>query len=326
MSKHTITLTLNGQEHTGEADSRMLLAHFIRDVLRLTGTHVGCDTGNCGACKVLLDGKAVKSGMLLAVQADGSEVRTLEGVAPDGELHPVQRAFWEKHGMQCGFCTPGVVMTVLELLEHHPEPTREQATEWLGGNICRCTGHVENLEAGDEGMVGMKRRVHVGPKPSAPARATCRAAGAAAHLTSCGAALDNGARRGRQAEQLGDQHPALSRAPVLRLEAGKDDVELLPTGIFGDDGGHFERIETVVGVVLDVETAVAAHCQRLLDRLLRLTWREPDLGRSLRADRVKQLPLVVAFLPVLAPQDEVERLDVHVAVGDEHGRWFVVSG
>ncbi len=116
----------------------------------LTATHLGCEHGVCGACTVLVDGETARSCILLAVQADGAEITTLEGVARDGELHPVQRAFWEKHGLQCGFCTPGVVMTVLELLERHPEPTGDEVSRWLGGNLCRCTGYVKIVEAVEE--------------------------------------------------------------------------------------------------------------------------------------------------------------------------------
>ena len=138
---------MNGVSHEAEVPARLTLADFLRERLDLTATHLGCEHGVCGACTVLLDGETARSCILLAVQADGAKITTLEGVARDGELHAVQRAFWEKHGMQCGFCTPGVVMTVLELLERHPEPTREQVSHWLGGNLCRCTGYVKIVEA-----------------------------------------------------------------------------------------------------------------------------------------------------------------------------------
>ena len=150
MSTHAIRVTVNGVAHEEEVPARLTLADFLRERLDLTATHLGCEHGVCGACTVLLDGETARSCILLAVQADGAEVMTLEGVARDGELHAVQRAFWEKHGMQCGFCTPGIVITVLELLERHPEPTREQVKRWLGGNLCRCTGYVKIVEAVEE--------------------------------------------------------------------------------------------------------------------------------------------------------------------------------
>ena len=150
MSLHRIRVTVNGVQHEAEVPARLTLADYLRECLDLTATHLGCEHGVCGACTVLVDGETARSCILLAVQADGAEITTLEGVARDGELHPVQRAFWEKHGMQCGFCTPGFVMTVLELLERHPEPSRDEASEWLSGNLCRCTGYIKILEAVDE--------------------------------------------------------------------------------------------------------------------------------------------------------------------------------
>ncbi len=125
----------------------MLLVHFIRDVLGLTGTHVGCDTSSCGACTVLMDGLAVKSCTVLAVQADGSEITTVEGLAKDGELHPVQEGFWEEHGLQCGFCTPGFLIAAVQLLERNPNPTEEEIRHALEGNLCRCTGYQHIVNA-----------------------------------------------------------------------------------------------------------------------------------------------------------------------------------
>ncbi len=148
MSEHRISLTVNGVVHEAEVPARLTLADFLRERLDVTSVHLGCEHGVCGACTILLDGETARSCIMLAVQADGAEILTLESVAgEDGELHPVQQGFWEKHGMQCGFCTPGFVMTVLELLERHPEPTREQIETWLGGNLCRCTGYVKIVEA-----------------------------------------------------------------------------------------------------------------------------------------------------------------------------------
>ena len=147
MSNHTITVTINGQERTGEAESRMLLAHFIRDVLRLTGTHVGCDTTSCGACTVLLDGTAVKSCTVLAVQANGKSITTVEGLAQNGGLHPIQSAFMEHHGLQCGFCTPGMMLSAVSFLKSHPNPTEEEIRWGISGNLCRCTGYLNIVKA-----------------------------------------------------------------------------------------------------------------------------------------------------------------------------------
>jgi len=137
-----ITLTVNGATHTSQVEPRLLLADYLRSVLDLTGTHVGCDTSNCGACTVSLNGDAVKSCTVFAVQADGADVTTLEGLASDdGTLHPIQEGFWEKHGLQCGFCTPGMIMSSLDLLSKNPNPTEAEIREGLSGNLCRCTGY-----------------------------------------------------------------------------------------------------------------------------------------------------------------------------------------
>ncbi len=150
MSTHRIGVTVNGLLREAKVPARLTLADFLRERLDLTAVHLGCEHGVCGACTVLVDGETARSCILLAVQVDGCEVRTLEGVSTGGELHPVQQAFWEKHGMQCGFCTPGIVLTTLELLEHHPQPTRDEISEWLGGHLCRCTGYVKIVEAIEE--------------------------------------------------------------------------------------------------------------------------------------------------------------------------------
>lgn len=146
-SKVRIELTVNGEKRTGEVEPRMLLVHFIREVLGLTGTHVGCDTSNCGACTVIVDGKAVKSCTMFAVQANGSEILTVEGLARDGKLHPIQEGFWEKHGLQCGYCTPGMMMAAYELLKNNPNPSEEEIRMGISGNLCRCTGYVKIVEA-----------------------------------------------------------------------------------------------------------------------------------------------------------------------------------
>ena len=142
--KRAVTISVNGVSHTTGVEPRTLLVHFLREQLNLTGTHVGCDTSNCGACTVWLDGEAIKSCTVLAVQADGSSVTTIEGLANGSVLHPMQSAFWEKHGLQCGFCTPGMIMTAVDLLQRNPHPTDEQIRHGLEGNLCRCTGY-ENI-------------------------------------------------------------------------------------------------------------------------------------------------------------------------------------
>ncbi len=144
--KSAVTITVNGVPRTAEVEPRMLLVHLLREHLNLTGTHVGCDTSNCGACTVWLDGEAVKSCTLLAVQADGRQVTTIEGISENGDLHPMQRAFHEHHALQCGYCTPGMVMTAIKLLEANPTPTDEEIRHGLEGNLCRCTGY-ENIVA-----------------------------------------------------------------------------------------------------------------------------------------------------------------------------------
>jgi carbon-monoxide dehydrogenase small subunit len=142
-----ITVTVNGQLHAGDVEPRQLLVHFLRDTLGLTGTHVGCDTSNCGACTVHLDGDAVKSCTVLAVQADGAEVTTIEGMGSEDDLHPMQEAFWANHGLQCGYCTPGMIMAGADLIAKNPSPTEEEVREALAGNLCRCTGYHNIVKA-----------------------------------------------------------------------------------------------------------------------------------------------------------------------------------
>jgi carbon-monoxide dehydrogenase small subunit len=143
----TISVQINGETYEREVEARKLLVHFIRDDLDLTGTHVGCDTGNCGACTILLDGRTVKSCMLLAAQADGATITTVEGLAPDGELTALQRAFSEHHALQCGYCTPGILLSAIHLLEQNPSPSEEEVRKGIQGNICRCTGYVNIVRA-----------------------------------------------------------------------------------------------------------------------------------------------------------------------------------
>ncbi len=143
----SVTITVNGTPQTREIETRVLLVHFLRDTLGLTGTHVGCDTSQCGACTVLLDGKAVKSCSLFAVQAEGQSVTTIEGLAKDGKLHPMQDGFWQEHGLQCGFCTPGMILSACALIERNPKPSEAEIRAGLEGNMCRCTGYTNIVKA-----------------------------------------------------------------------------------------------------------------------------------------------------------------------------------
>ena len=147
VSSRTITVEVNGVQYEREVEARRLLIHFIRDDLSLTGSHIGCDTGNCGACSVLIDGVLVKSCMMLAVQADGAEIETVEGLASDGELNGLQQAFSDHHALQCGYCTPGMLMSATALLRENASPSEEEIRKGIQGNICRCTGYVNIVEA-----------------------------------------------------------------------------------------------------------------------------------------------------------------------------------
>jgi carbon-monoxide dehydrogenase small subunit len=147
MSQHEITVTINGEQHTRTVEARTLLVHFIREQLGLTGTHIGCDTTNCGACTISVDGEAIKSCTVFAVQADGATIETVEGLAAGGKLHPLQEGFWEKHGLQCGFCTPGMMMSARALLTRNPSPSESDIRHGISGNLCRCTGYNKIVEA-----------------------------------------------------------------------------------------------------------------------------------------------------------------------------------
>ena len=142
-----LTITINGERHSDDVDPRMLLVHYLRDVAQLTGTHVGCETSLCGACTVLMNGSAIKSCTTFAVQAEGCQITTVEGLAKDGKLHPIQEGFWEEHGLQCGYCTPGMIMTAADLLSRNANPTEAQIREALEGNLCRCTGYQHIIKA-----------------------------------------------------------------------------------------------------------------------------------------------------------------------------------
>jgi carbon-monoxide dehydrogenase small subunit len=145
--KKTVSMTINGAPQSHEVEPRLLLVHYIREQAGLTGTHVGCDTSQCGACTVHVNGVAVKSCTLLAVQCDGAQVLTIEGLAKDGKLHPIQEGFWEKHGLQCGFCTPGMIMRAYRLLQENPSPSEEEIRFGIAGNLCRCTGYQNIVKA-----------------------------------------------------------------------------------------------------------------------------------------------------------------------------------
>jgi aerobic carbon-monoxide dehydrogenase small subunit len=147
MGSQKISLKVNGADHELVVEPRLLLVHCLRDVLRLTGTHIGCDTSHCGACTVHLDGKAIKSCTFFAVQADGQEITTVEGLEQDGKLHPIQEGFWQEHGLQCGFCTPGMMMTATAFLKDHPNPTEDEIRVAISGNLCRCTGYMNIVKS-----------------------------------------------------------------------------------------------------------------------------------------------------------------------------------
>jgi carbon-monoxide dehydrogenase small subunit len=158
-----VSMTVNGREVSGDVEPRTLLVHFIREDLRLTGTHVGCETGYCGACTVHINGEPVKSCTMLAVQADGANVTTIEGLASNGELHPVQEGFWERHGLQCGFCTPGMIMTSAALLAENNDPSEAEIRHGIEGNLCRCTGYHNIVKAVEYAGATMR-----GEEPPAP--------------------------------------------------------------------------------------------------------------------------------------------------------------
>ena len=145
--RYPVSVTVNGARRKNDVEARLLLVHYLRETLGLTGTNVGCDTSQCGSCTVLMDGKAVKSCTVLAVQADGAKITTIEGLAENGKLHPLQEAFWEKHGLQCGYCTPGMIIAAIGLLKDNPKPTERQIREGISGNFCRCTGYQHIVNA-----------------------------------------------------------------------------------------------------------------------------------------------------------------------------------
>ena len=163
--KLPVKTTINGQTYSHEVEPRLLLVHYIRETVGLTGTHVGCDTSQCGACTILMNGQAVKACTLFAVQADGAKMTTIEGLAKNGELHPIQQGFWEKHGLQCGFCTPGMIMVAADLLARNAQPSDDEIRHALDGNICRCTGYHNIVAAIREAAVTMRAGA-TAPKPA----------------------------------------------------------------------------------------------------------------------------------------------------------------
>ncbi len=169
--KHKLSVTVNGVRREDEVEPRLLLVHYLRDVAGLTGTHIGCDTSHCGACTVLLDGVPVKSCTVLAVQADGHDVSTVEGLAPEGVLHPVQEGFREQHGLQCGFCTPGMMMTAVALLARDPNPSEDTIRHAISGNLCRCTGYVNIVRAIQHAAATMSQAQAAAPPTEAPSPA-----------------------------------------------------------------------------------------------------------------------------------------------------------
>ena len=158
VARVTVAVNVNGQPKQEEVEARLLLVHFIRETIGLTGTHIGCDTSNCGACTVLLDGQAVKSCTILAAQADGSAIQTIEGVEQNGQLSPLQDGFWQEHGLQCGFCTPGMIMTATALLASNPSPSEAEIRLGISGNLCRCTGYVNIVKAIQYGAAKMREQ------------------------------------------------------------------------------------------------------------------------------------------------------------------------
>ena len=159
MSKHTVTIEINGSSFTREVDSRLLLVHFLRENLQMTGTHIGCDTSNCGACTVLMDGRSIKTCTVYTVQANGKSLTTIEGMETEGKLHPLQEGFHEEHGLQCGFCTPGMIMRAVELLGNNPNPTEDEIRTGISGNLCRCTGYVNIVKSVQYAAEKMKAEV-----------------------------------------------------------------------------------------------------------------------------------------------------------------------
>ena len=159
MSKHTVTIEINGSSFTREVDSRLLLVHFLRENLQMTGTHIGCDTTHCGACTVLMDGRSIKTCTVYAVQANGKSLTTIEGLENGGKLHPLQEGFHEEHGLQCGFCTPGMIMRAVELLGKKPNPTEDEIRTGISGNLCRCTGYVNIVKSVQYAAEKMKAEV-----------------------------------------------------------------------------------------------------------------------------------------------------------------------
>jgi len=167
VSTHHVSVTVNGEVREADVEPRLLLVHLLRDVFGLTGTHIGCDTSNCGACTVLVDGRSAKSCTMLAVSADGSDVKTIEGMAEGAKLHPLQQAFWDQHGLQCGFCTPGMIMQASWLLGQSADPTEDEIREGIAGNLCRCTGYVNIVKAIQQASAELRAASEAPAEPAA---------------------------------------------------------------------------------------------------------------------------------------------------------------
>ena len=234
-----VTVTVNGQQRSGDVEPRMLLVHFIRDVLGLTGTHVGCDTSQCGACTIIMNGKAVKSCTLLAVQATGAEITTIEGLATDGQLHPIQEGFWEEHGLQCGYCTPGMMMTAYDLLARNQNPSEQEIRHAIHGNLCRCTGyeHIVNAIQYAARKGGAPQEAVPEPVPAATREEVDRAAVLAGGSAEAGPRPDQGPPTPEALETYYDdiarQYPSVSREELEQAKAHPQ--------------GHFEGIVGAIG-------------------------------------------------------------------------------
>ena len=233
-SKHEVTITVNGERTTHDVEPRLLLVHYLRDVLGLTGTHIGCDTSQCGACTVHIDGDAVKSCTVFAVQANGHEVRTIEGMAQNGTLHPLQEGFWEEHGLQCGYCTPGMIMSAADLLQRNPDPSEAEIRHALHGNLCRCTGyqHIVNAVQYAARKSGAAEVALAAPEPARTQEEVDRAA-----------VLAGGGAQGGvipQPESLEDHYEHIQREYPAIMREELDSAKSHPQG-------HMEGIVHAIG-------------------------------------------------------------------------------
>ena len=219
-TRQSVVVRVNGTEYIDDVESRLLLVHYLRDVLGLTGTHIGCDTSQCGACTIIMDGKAIKSCTLFAVQADGRDLMTVEGLAQDGQLHPIQEGFWEEHGLQCGYCTPGMMMTAYDLLARNPNPSEEEIRHALHGNLCRCTGYQHIVNSVQYAARKASGRADVTPEP-APAT-TVEEVSRAAQLAGGGAQggiTPSDESWDRYYDRIREVYPSVTRETLERAKA-----------------------------------------------------------------------------------------------------------